>query len=392
MQNFQFYNPAKILFGKGEEAKVGSEIKAHGGTRVLVHYGGGSVKKSGLLDRVFASLKEAGLYYVELGGAVPNPRLGLCLEGIELCRKDKLDFVLAIGGGSSIDSAKCIAAGAVYDGDIWDYYMDGTKTIPAALPVATVLTIPAAGSESSPASVITKERPEGDLKRYVNASVLIPKFSILNPELTFTLPAYQTACGASDILAHLMERYFCPTKNVDLTDRLIEACAKTIINFTPIALRSPEDYNARAEMMWCGVIAHNNLLNMGREDDWATHNIEHELSGVYDIAHGAGLAILFPAWMKYVHKAHPQRFVQFARRFFDVEMADEQSENAILEGIARLERFYKSIGMPVRLSEAGIDATHFRRMADTCVLGRGSIGSFRRLSADDIFEIYKLAK
>ena len=295
MENFTYYAPTYFAFGKGTEADTGKYVKRFGGSRVLLHFGGGSVIRSGLLDRVKASLDAEGISYVELGGVRPNPRSGLVYEGIELCRKEKVDFVLAVGGGSTIDSAKAIAAGAVYDGDFWDYY-EGLP-VDKALPIGTILTIAAAGSEGSPDSVITNEN--GMFKRGASGEAYRPKFSILNPELTQTLPAYQTACGITDIMAHLYERYLTNTKEVEVTDRMIEALLLTMIHEGPRVIKNPDHYKARANIMWAGMMAHNNSCGVGRTQDWASHNIEHELSALYDCAHGAGLAVTMPAVFTY---------------------------------------------------------------------------------------------
>jgi len=387
MNNFTFQNTTKIIFGKGTENTVGSEVKKYS-RKILLHYGGGSIKKSGLYDRVTKSLKDAGIEYIELGGVKPNPRLSLVYEGIELCRKNNIDFILAVGGGSVIDSAKGIAAGMYYDGDVWDLYTRKGRA-EKALPVGVILTIPAAGSESSGASVITKE--EGQLKRDIGYDFLRPQFAILNPEICFTLPPYQIACGAADIMAHIMERYFTNTPHVELTDRLSEATMTTVINNVPKVLKKPDDYDAFAEVMWAGTFAHNDMLGTGREEDWASHNIEHELSGIYDIAHGAGLAIIFPAWMKYVYKHNLNRFVQFAVRVWKVEQDFSDPEKTALEGIARTEAFFRSIGLPVRLSEAGIGEDRFEEMADKCA-GNGTVGGLMKLRREDIVNIYKLAR
>jgi len=293
MESFEFRNPTRIIFGRGAEARVGAQAAAHA-KKVLLHYGGGSIKASGLHGRVTASLREAGVEWVELPGVKPNPRLSLVHEGVRLCKQHGLGLVLAVGGGSAIDSAKAIAMGAVIDHDVWDFFL-GKGEPRAALPVGTVLTIPAAGSEASTGTVVTNE--DGLLKRPVNSELLYPRFSILNPELAFTLPPFQVACGASDIMAHLMERYFTVVKAVDFTDRLLEATMKTVAQKGPRLLESPRDYDTWAELMWAGTIAHNNLLDTGRVGDWASHDIEHELSGIYDVAHGAGLAVIFPAWI-----------------------------------------------------------------------------------------------
>ncbi len=388
MNNFVFHNPAKILFGKGVEKEAAREIRLCGGSRVLLVYGGGSVKRSGLYDTLLHGMEAEGLAVFELSGVQPNPRLGLVREGIRLCRENKVDFLLAAGGGSTIDTAKAIAVGVPYAGDVWDFY-EGKAHFSKALPVGTVLTIPAAGSETSPSSVITKE--EGLLKRGCGGPAMIPRFAIMNPELTCTLPAYQTACGASDILAHLMERYFTRVEHVDFTDRLIEAAMRTVLDFAPLVLAHPQDYDARAELMWAGTIAHNDLLDTGRIGDWGSHQIEHELSALYDIAHGAGLSIVFPAWMKHVWRNDPDRFVQFSARVLGVEVAYGNKERAVELGIARLEQFYRSLGLPVRLSEAGIPENRLREMAQKCT-ANGPQGHFCELTEEDVYQIYLLAR
>ncbi len=387
MNNFVFQNTTKIVFGKGTEATVGKEVAKYS-KKILLHYGGGSIKKTGLYDKVVKSLRDEGVEYIELGGVKPNPRITLIYEGIELCKKNNIEFILAVGGGSVIDSAKGIAAGMHYDGDVWEMYM-GKSKVTKALPIGVVLTIPAAGSETSGSSVVTKE--EGQLKRDIFSELLRPQFAILNPEVCFTLPAYQVACGATDIMAHIMERYFTNTPNVELVDRLSEAALTTIINNVHAALANPSDYNAFAEIMWSGTVAHNDILGTGREQDWASHNIEHELSGIYDIAHGAGLAIVFPAWMKYVYKVNVNRFVQFAVRVWKVEQDFYNPEKTALEGIARMEAFFRGIGLPTRLGVAGIAEDKFEEMAEKCV-GSGTVGNFKKLSKGDIVNIYNLAK
>jgi alcohol dehydrogenase YqhD (iron-dependent ADH family) len=389
MENFTFHNPTKIIFGKGTENNVGAELKKYA-DRVLLCYGGGSIKKSGLYDRVINSLKENGIYHTELSGVKPNPRLSLVQEGIELCRTNNIKFILAVGGGSAIDTAKAIAVGVPYEGNVWDFY-DGKAVVKTALPVGTILTIPAAGSEASNSSVITNE--DGWFKKGLTTQYIMPVFSILNPELTYTLPAYQTACGAADMMAHIMERYFTNVKNVDLTDRLCEATLRTIINNVPVAISNPEDYDSRAEVMWAGTVAHNNSLDPGRIGDWASHGIEHELSALYDIAHGAGLSIIFPAWMKYVYKHDMERFVQFAVRVWDVDLSFTSPEAIALEGINRMIEFFKKIGLPVTLKDAGITEDKYAEMADKCTnFGKWTVGNFVKLNREDIVNIYKLAK
>jgi len=387
MLNFNFYSPTFFVFGKDREKETGKYIQKFGGKKVLIHYGSGSVIQSGLLDRVKNSLNEKGIEFITLGGVVPNPRSGLVYEGIKICKENNIDFILAVGGGSVIDSAKAIALGAVYEGDFWDFYMG--KRVEKALPVATILTLTAAGSEGSTGSVITHEN--GMLKRAANSDLLRPVFSILNPELTCTLPAYQTACGAADMLAHVMERYFSNTKDVEITDRLAEGIMLTIIHETPKALKNPADYQARANLMWAGMVAHNDLCGVGREQDWATHQIEHELSALYDVAHGAGLAVMFPAWMKYVYKQDVMRFAQFAVRVWGCEMNFNNPETTALEGISKYENFMRSIGMPVRFSELGARKEDIPELVKNLQLSGRTLGSFVKLNEDDIKYIYELA-
>ena len=389
MNNFTFYSPTYFVFGKEEENNVGGYVKRFHGTKVLIHYGGGSVVRSGLLDRVKASLEKEGLSYVELGGVKPNPRSGLVYEGIELCRKEKVDFVLAVGGGSTIDSAKAIAAGTVYDGDFWDFYMG--KPVTEALPVGTILTIAAAGSEGSPDSVITKE--EGMFKRGASGEAYRPAFSILNPELTQTLPPYQTACGITDIMAHLFERYFTNTADVEVTDRMIEGLLMTMIHEAPKVIANPNDYQARANIMWAGMIAHNNCCGVGRDQDWASHDLEHELSALYDCAHGAGLAVVFPAWMEYNMKHDVMRFAQVANRVWGCAMDFQHPEITAKAGIAAFRNFLKSIGMPQTMQELGGKEEDIPYLAHTAAFGNGNngtLGGFVVLQEEDMANIYRL--
>jgi alcohol dehydrogenase YqhD (iron-dependent ADH family) len=390
MVNFDFRNPTRIIFGKGTIAKVGVLVKEYRGSTVLLHFGGGSIKANGVYDAVKKSLSEAGVDVVELGGVKPNPRLSLVRDGIRLCREKKVDFILAAGGGSVIDSAKAIGIGVPYEGDVWDFYAD--KALPKkTLPVATVLTIPAAGSESSLSSVITND----DLKRFLDVEVIYPVFSILDPETTYSLPPYQTGCGISDMLVHVIERYCTRELNVDLTDRLCEAVMRTIIYNAPKVLENPGDYAARAEIMWAGAVAHNNSLSTGRIGDWASHMIEHELSGFNDVAHGAGLAVLVPNWMKYVYKHDPQRFVQFAVRVFNVEQNFHNSEETILRGIGALRNFFSSVGMPAALKDIGIREKDCKAIAEKVKRPdpvKGTVGNFLPLTTQDILEILKLAE
>ena len=388
MNNFTFYSPTYFVFGKNTENQAGHYVKRFGGSKVLIHFGGGSVVRSGLLDRVKASLEKENIKYVELGGVQPNPRSGLVYKGIDLCKQEGVDFILAVGGGSAIDSAKAIAAGVKYDGDFWDFY-EG-KVIEDALPVGTVLTIAAAGSEGSGDSVITKE--EGMLKRGASGEAIRPKFSILNPELTQTLPAYQTAAGATDIMAHVLERYFTNTQEVEVTDRLCEAILLTMVKEVPRVIADPNNYDARANIMWAGMVAHNNLVGVGREQDWASHNIEHELSALYDVAHGAGLAVIFPAWMTYVYKHDVNRFAQIAVRVWGCQMNFANPEVTALEGIERFKQFLTSIGMPINFKELGAKEEDIAVMVEKLGLGtEGTLGSFLPLKSKDVEQIYRLA-
>ena len=389
MQNFYFYSPTAFAFGKDTENEAGALVKRFGGTKVLIHYGGGSVVRSGLLDRVKASLENEGIPFKELGGVKPNPRSGLVYEGIDLCRKENIDFILAVGGGSTIDSSKAIAAGVVYDGDFWDFY-EG-KRVEKALPIGTVLTIAAAGSEGSPDSVITKE--EGMLKRGASGDAIRPKFSILNPALTQTLPPYQSAAGITDIMAHLYERYLTNSKEVEVTDRLIEALLLTMKHEGPRVIENPDNYEARANIMWAGMMAHNNSCGVGRSQDWNSHTIEHELSALYDCAHGAGLAVTMPAVFRYVYKHDVTRFAKVAVRVWGCEMDYENPERTALEGIDALENFLYSIGMPGNLEDLGGDADDIPKLVNTLcrTSGRnGSISGFVTLNEEDCTNIYKL--
>ncbi|NLC32621.1 MAG: iron-containing alcohol dehydrogenase [Clostridiales bacterium] len=392
MLNFDFYSPARILFGRDTETKVGKLLKPYA-KKVLLHYGGGSIKKSGLYDRVITSLKDAGISYAELPGVKPNPRLSLVYEGIELCKKENIELILAVGGGSVIDSAKAIAMGVYYEGDIWDVYEQG-KAIHKALPVATILTIPAAGSESSGDTVITNEGKQ--LKYGYGSSHLRPVFSIMNPELFFTLPKNQVANGVADMMSHVFERYFTNTKQTDLTDGLCEAVLKTLIRNGPKALENPQDYDAWAELGFAGTVAHNGLVGMGRQQDWACHAMEHELSAIYDVAHGAGLAVLTPGWMQHVYKDNINMFLQFAVNVMGVQGSLREPEVLIIEAIDRLRSFYRKMGLPATLSELGIGEEKFEEMAKKCTRiafgDEKKIGGIKELSWQNVHKIYKLVK
>lgn len=387
MENFTFYAPTYFDFGRNAEEHVGKLVRRFGGTKVLLHYGGGSVKRSGLYDRVKKYLDEEGIPCTELGGVKPNPRSGLVYEGIELGRKNEVDFILAVGGGSTIDSAKAIAAGMCYDGDFWDFYAKKTP-IERALPVGTVLTIAAAGSEGSTNTVITNEKT--GVKQGAGSDVLRPRFSIMNPELTCTLPPYQTAAGATDIMIHVCERYFSNTAEVEITDRLCEAVLKTVIHETPRVIREPDNYEARANIMWAGMLAHNNVCGVGRVQDWASHHIEHELSALYDVTHGAGLAVIAPAWMRYVLNINPHKLVQFAERVWDISPQQTEEQTA-LKGIEAFEAFLKSIGMPLTFAEIGAKEQDIDRLTEQLLAGKETEGNYVKLAAEDVKKIYHYA-
>ena len=385
MLNFNYYSPTEFVFGRGAEERAGEMIRKRGGTKVLVHFGGGSAIRSGLMDRVTASLDAAGLPYITLGGVQPNPRSSLVYRGIELARAEGVDFILAVGGGSVIDSSKAIALGVPYDGDFWDFFCGKAKP-ERALGVGVVLTLAAAGSEGSKSCVITQE--DGGFKRGCGNELNRPKFALMNPEVTYTLPAYQTACGATDMRAHVLERYFTNEKGVDLTDRLCEAVLSAVIKAAPAAIAEPDNYEARAQLMWASTLAHNDSCGLGREGDWASHQIEHELSARYDVAHGAGLAVVFPAWMRYQLDHDPMRFAQLAVRVWGCDMDFEHPEKTGLEGIERYEQFLKSIGMPTRLGELHVDPADIPAMAEKCKRNNaGKLGFFRPLDTGDIAKI-----
>lgn len=389
MLNFSYYAPTKVVFGKGAEVETANLLKEFGAKRVLVHYGTGSVVKSGLLDKITECLEDAGIYYVKLGGAVPNPRLSLVYEGIELAKKEKIDFILAVGGGSAIDSAKGIGYGAANEGDVWDFY-EGKRKATACLPVGVVLTLSATGSEMSSSSVITKE--EGWLKRGYNSDLSRPKFAVMNPELTMTLPDYQTACGCADICMHTMERYFTNNPGLDLTDALAEGLLKTVMKNALILVKDPKNYDARAEVMWAGSLSHNGLTGLGNDGgDWMTHKMEHEIGGLFDVAHGAGLAAIWGSWARYVYKECLPRFKKYAINVMGVKDAGSDEEIA-LKGIEATEDFFRKIKMPTNLKELGIKATDedLHTMARKCAEGVGGAkGAAKLLKEEDMYKIYK---
>lgn len=390
MENFDYCNPTRIVFGRGVRTQVGELVKPHA-DRVLLHYGSGSIKRNGLYDAIVASLKAAGVAYVELGGVVPNPRLSLVREGIALCRRERIGFVLAVGGGSVIDSAKAIAMGAPHKGDVWKLFAEGTP-VEQALKVGTVLTIPAAGSESSPNTVITNE--EEGLKLGYGAQVLRPVFSILDPDLCLTLPPEQLANGVSDMMSHIFERYFSNTPHVDLTDALCEATLRTIMKHARRLRASPQDADAWAQIVFSGYVAHKGLLGLGRQQDWACHGMEHELSALYDVAHGAGLAVLTPAWMEYVFRDNVPLFVQFAVNVMGVEGGFREPEAVAQEGIRRLRGFYKEMGLPSTLEGLGIGADKLELMAKKATKiafgAQRPLGGLRKLGWQDVLAIYRV--
>ena len=393
MKDFLYYAPTEVVFGKKSEEQVARLVKKYGGTKVLLHYGGKSAVRSGLLDKITGLLREGGIPFVTLGGVVPNPRLSLALQGIELCRKEHVDFVLAVGGGSVIDSAKCIAYGVCYEGDVWDLYL-GKGEPKTMLPVASVLTIPAAGSEMSEASVITNEY--GDVKLGYSNDMSRPKFAIMNPERTFTLPPYQTAAGVTDMMMHTMERYFTKDDDMDLTTDLAEAVLRRMKTAVFDVLKNPENYRQRAQIMWGGSVAHWGLTGCGISDDWATHQLEHELSGLFDVTHGAGLAAIWPSWARYVMSENLSRFVRFAVNVMDVPNDFTDPEATAQKGVEAMECFYHAIGMPTNIKELigrDISDEEIEEMTRKCSRDyTASCGCLKVLKADDMRAIYKMAR
>lgn len=394
MKDFNFYAPTQVVFGRSSEERLTELIRHYGGSRVLVHYGGGSARRSGLLDKVFGMLDDAAIPYCELGGVVPNPLLSLVEEGITLCRKEGVDFILAVGGGSVIDSAKAIGYGVPYDGDVWDFW-DGKAQPRACLPIGVMLTIPAAGSEMSSSCVITKD--DGLIKRGINSDLCRCKFAIMNPERTFTLPPYQTAAGATDIMMHTMERYFTRHQDMTLTDSIAEALLRTVKDSAVEVMRNPEDYRNRAQIMWAGSLAHNDLTECGTEKDFATHRLEHELSALFGVTHGAGLAALWGSWARYVCQveANIPRFVRFAVNVMGVDNDFTDPAGTAERGIRSIEQFFRSIGMPVSIPELigrhvtdeEIDEMVRKASRNNTI----TLGAIRVLHPDDMHKIYNMA-
>ena len=393
MKDFNYYAPTEVVFGKESEEQVDRLVKKYGGTKVLVHYGGQSAIRSGLLPKICELLQNAGIDFVQLGGVVPIPRLSLAQKGIELCRKEGIDFILAVGGGSVIDSSKCIAYGVPYEGNVWDFYLGKAKAT-AMLPLAAVLTIPAAGSEMSESSVITNE--EGDVKLGYSNNLSRPKFAIMNPCRTFTLPPYQTAAGVTDMMMHTMERYFTKDDDMDLTTEVAEAMLRSMKNAVFAVLKNPEDYRYRAQIMWGGSLMHNGLTGCGVSDDWATHQLEHELSGMFDVTHGAGLAAIWPSWARYVMQENVSRFVRFAVNVMDVPNDFTDPVGTALKGIEAMERFYHAIGMPINIKELiGRDITdeEIKEMTRKCSRDyQRTCGCLKVLKAEDMQAIYQMAR
>lgn len=395
MKNFNYYAPTQVAFGRNTESQVAELVKKYGGSKVLIHYGGQSAIRSGLLAKVEQILTEAGIVYVKLGGVKPNPRLSLVRKGIELCKEENVDFLLAVGGGSVIDSCKAISSGRFYQGDVWTLY-EHKDHATQYLPIGCILTIPAAGSEMSNGSVITNDEVESWLKKDYCVDEFRCKFAIMNPELTFTLPAWQTACGITDMMMHTMERYFSKDDDMETTDAIAEAILRTCIKEGPLALANPTDYTCRANIMWAGTLAHNDLTGCGTTGDWATHNIEHELSGLFDVSHGAGLAAVWGSWARYTRNENLPRFARFAHNVMGIDTTNMSDMEASDAGIKAMEQFFRSIGMPTGIHTlVGKDITdaEIEEMAQKCTNGdTTTIGGLKILHAADIVKIYQMAK
>ena len=393
IKDFNFYAPTRVVFGKSSEEKIAELIVAHRAKKILIHYGGGSAERSGLLNVVRNQLRQAGLDFVELGGVVPNPLLSKVQEGIELCRKEQVDFILAVGGGSVIDSAKAIGYVVKYDGDVWDFWA-GKAAPTDCMPIGVVLTIPAAGSEMSSSCVITKD--EGLIKRGINSDLCRCKFVVMNPERTYTLPSYQTAAGATDIMMHTMERYFSKYEDMTLTDAIAEALLRTVKDAALVVMEHPEDYRNRAQIMWAGSLAHNDLTECGTEKDFATHRLEHELSALFGVTHGAGLAAIWPSWARYVKDKHLSRFVQFAVNVMGVENDFAHPDEIAEKGIRAIEDFYRKIGMPTNIHELlgrEITADEIEEMVNKCSRGGTiTLGAMEVIDTQAMRTIYEMAK
>lgn len=389
MENFNFKSSTRLVFGKDTHEETGKYVKEYS-KKILVHYEGDGalIKKLGIYDKVIKSLEENGIEYVTLGGVVPNPRLSLVYEGIKICKENGIDFILAIGGGSVIDSAKAISLGTAYEGDVWDFFT-GKNEPKDSMKVGVVLTIPGSGSEMSESSIISNE--ELSMKCVCDTEKNFPVFSILDPQVCFTIPPYLMACGVTDIMSHLMERYFSQAENTELSDALLEAAMRTVVEFGPKIMAEPKNYNNTAQIMWSATVAHNGMIACGRIADWSSHRIEHEISAIYDITHGAGMAIVFPAWMKYVNEENLAVFENFAVKVFGVEKSENKKETA-LKGIAKLEEFFKSLGLKTSLSESGIGEENFEIMAEKALGGSETLGRFKKLTKEDIVNILKISK
>ncbi len=393
IKDFNFYAPTRVVFGRDSEKKIGELVASNGAHKVLIHYGGGSAERSGLLGVVREQLHAAGIAFCELGGVVPNPLLSKVREGIDLCRQEGVDFILAVGGGSVIDSSKAIGYGVPYDGDVWDFWAG--KAVPAAcLPIGVVLTIPAAGSEMSSSCVITAD--DGLLKRGINSDLCRCRFAVMNPERTYTLPPYQTAAGATDIMMHTMERYFSKYEDMTLTDAISEALLRTVRDSALVVMKNPKDYRNRAQIMWAGSLAHNDLTECGTEKDFATHRLEHELSALFGVTHGAGLAAIWPSWARYVKARHMSRFVQFAVNVMGVPNDFSHPDETAERGIEAVEAFYRQIGMPTSIHELlGREITdeEIELMVDKCSRGGTiTLGAMEVLDRDAMRDIYRMAR
>lgn len=390
MLDFEYYTPTKVYFGRNSDEKIGQAIKEYGYKKILLHYGTGSAEKSGLLGKVRRKLEEAGLEYVELGGVVANPRIDLIRKGIELAKKENIDFILAVGGGSVIDSAKSIGMGLANNMDPWDMIIN--KIMPARrFPVGVVLTIAAAGSEMSNSDVVTN--PENHLKRSINHDLLRPVVAFMNPENTFSVSKYQTGCGIVDILMHTFERYFTPDEDNDLTDRIAEGLMVAVKNAGLVAINEPDNYEARATLMWASSLSHNGLTGCGKNTTFPVHKLEHDFSGLFDVAHGAGLAVLFPAWARYIYRYDIRKFSQFANRVWGVEMDHEHPEKTALKGIEVMTQYFKAIGMPTTMKELGVNPSDYGKIADlTTEGGKIQIPSYIPLTREDLLNIYRLAE